>query len=58
MSGTIKIIKEFPVGEPIVSMIQYKEWVLVATTKRIVKMYNDDHFEQLTFVEIPPEPKT
>ena len=50
----MKIIKEFTPAEPIVSMIQYKDYVLVATSLHVFKMRNDETFEPLQF--IAPEP--
>ena len=45
----MKIIKEFPPAEPIVSMIQFKDQILVATSQRVYRL-RDDTFEPLSFL--------
>jgi hypothetical protein len=45
----MKIIKEFPASEPIVSMIQYNGYILVATSRHVFKMKEDETFEPLVF---------
>ena len=46
----VKIIKEFPPTEPIVSMIRYQDYVLVATSLHVFKMRSDGTFEPLEFI--------
>lgn len=46
----MKIIKEFPPTEPIVSMIQFKDQILVATSWRVYRLRSDDTFEPLSFL--------
>ena len=52
-AGT-KHLKTFPVGEPIVSMIQFKGTLYVASTKGVFRLI-DDEFHQMKFVFLPDE---
>ena len=49
-----KLLKTFPVDEPLVSMIEFKGTIYVASTKGVFKMI-DDEFHQLEFVLLPPD---
>lgn len=33
------LVAEFPEGEPIVSMIQFKDQILLATTRRVFRVF-------------------
>jgi hypothetical protein len=48
-----KVLKEFGPDERVVSMIQYKEHILVATSQRVFMMKNDT-FYPLHFAERDP----
>ena len=48
--GKFKVIKELGAEEPIVSMIQFKGDVLMATSKRVFKVV-DDKFIPLDIAE-------
>lgn len=49
-----RVVKEFPPSEPIVSMIAFKDYVLVATARCVYKMTKDEKFEALEF-HVPEE---
>jgi hypothetical protein len=49
-----KIFKEFGPDERVVSMIQYKEHILVATSQRVFMMKNDT-FYPVHFAERDPQ---
>jgi len=53
VSGRPKILKEFPASEPIVSMIQFKGRILLATTQRVYEII-DDKVVPLVFHEAEP----
>lgn len=46
-----RIVKEFPVEEPVVSMIQFNGQVFLATTRRVYKLV-DEQFIPLDVVEL------
>ncbi len=49
-----KCLKTFPVGEPLVSMIEFKGTLYVASTKGVFKLV-DDEFYQMEFVLLPDD---
>ncbi len=49
-----ELVKEFPPDEPIISICQYKDMVVIATSKRIFRM-RDGNAEQVTFEVIPED---
>lgn len=46
----MKVIKEFPATEPIVSMIEFNGRILVATSKHVFRLTDNDQFEPLEFI--------
>ena len=52
-SGT-KLLKTFPVDEPLVSMVEFKGTLYIASTKSVFKLVEDE-FHQLEFVLLPPD---
>ena len=42
-----KLIKQFPDSEPVVSMLNYKDRILVATSKQIYELKDGDILEQI-----------
>ena len=51
-----KHLKTFPADEPLVSMIEFKGTLYVASTKGVFKLV-DDEFHQMEFVLLPPDDK-
>lgn len=49
-----RVVKEFPASEPIVAMIEFNGFILVATTTHVFKMHEDETFEALKF-KVPVE---
>ncbi len=43
----LKLIKQFPKTEPIVSMINFKGRILVATSKQVYELNGDDVLEPI-----------
>lgn len=43
----IKFIAEFPAGEAIVSMVVWQGDVILATTRRVFRLVDGGHFEEV-----------
>lgn len=48
------LLKTFPAGEPLVSMIEFKGTIYVASTKGVFKLV-DNEFHQMEFVLLPDD---